>query len=329
VRERQWFQTYLASSERLTHGRRNAVAKWLDELGVFGLRSYEKRVPVRVFSQPAPAIGVFLRHLWATDGCIHARSGRDYPVVRYDSSSGALARDVQSLLLRVGVNAVRRVASMGSKGRPLHRVMVMGRGDLERFLAQVGGLGAQRSREHGALLRRLDRQRARNTNRDVVPRAAWDTLVKPALAASGMTTRDMQESIGMHYNGTRLYAANLGRERAARVAKAVGSRELERLASSDVYWDDIIEIEPAGNEDVFDLTVDGLHNFVAADITVHNSIEQDSDLVLFIYRDEYYNEESDQQGIAELNVAKHRNGPTGSIKLSFLKRYAKFSDLAA
>ena len=47
------------------------------------------------------------------------------------------------------------------------------------------------------------------------------------------------------------------------------------------------------------------------------------------YTDEYYNDESDQQGIAEVNVAKHRNGPTDGIKLSFLKRYAKFSDLAA
>jgi replicative DNA helicase len=58
------------------------------------------------------------------------------------------------------------------------------------------------------------------------------------------------------------------------------------------------------------------------------SIEQDADLVMFIYRDEYYNDESDQQGIAEVHLAKHRNGPTDTVKLSFLKRYAKFADLA-
>jgi replicative DNA helicase len=68
---------------------------------------------------------------------------------------------------------------------------------------------------------------------------------------------------------------------------------------------------------------------ILSDLRESGSIEQDADLVMFIYRDEYYNEESDQQGIAEVNVAKHRNGPTDSIKLSFLKRYAKFSDLAA
>jgi replicative DNA helicase len=50
---------------------------------------------------------------------------------------------------------------------------------------------------------------------------------------------------------------------------------------------------------------------------------------MFIYRDDYYDDESEQQGLAEVHIAKHRNGPTDSVKLSFLKRYAKFSDLAA
>jgi replicative DNA helicase len=67
-----------------------------------------------------------------------------------------------------------------------------------------------------------------------------------------------------------------------------------------------------------------------SDLRESGSLEQDADLVCFIYRDEYYNqEESDQQGIAEVILAKHRNGPTGTVKLSFLRRYAKFADLAA
>ena len=68
---------------------------------------------------------------------------------------------------------------------------------------------------------------------------------------------------------------------------------------------------------------------ILSDLRESGSIEQDADLVMFIYRDEYYNEESDQQGIAEVALAKNRNGPTATEKLSFLKRYAKFSDLAA
>jgi replicative DNA helicase len=68
---------------------------------------------------------------------------------------------------------------------------------------------------------------------------------------------------------------------------------------------------------------------ILSDLRESGSIEQDADLVMFIYRDEYYNDESDQQGIAEVHLAKHRNGPTDTVKLSFLKRYAKFADLAA
>ncbi len=67
-----------------------------------------------------------------------------------------------------------------------------------------------------------------------------------------------------------------------------------------------------------------------SDLRESGSLEQDSDLVFFVYRDEYYaGEESDQQGLAEIILAKHRNGPTGTAKLSFLRRYAKFADLAA
>ncbi|MBD0330191.1 MAG: replicative DNA helicase [Thermoleophilia bacterium] len=68
---------------------------------------------------------------------------------------------------------------------------------------------------------------------------------------------------------------------------------------------------------------------ILSDLRESGSIEQDADVVAFVYRDDYYNEESDQQGLAELIVAKHRNGPTDTVKLSFLKRYAKFADLAA
>jgi replicative DNA helicase len=68
---------------------------------------------------------------------------------------------------------------------------------------------------------------------------------------------------------------------------------------------------------------------ILSDLRESGSIEQDADLVAFIYRDEYYNDDSPDQGLAEVILAKHRNGPTGLEKLSFLKRYAKFADLAA
>jgi replicative DNA helicase len=171
--------------------------------------------------------------------------------------------------------------------------------------------------------------RTRNTNRDVVPKEAWRSIVVPAMQQAGVTSRALQERIDTQYCGSTLYKRGLGRERALAVADAVESDELAHLATSDVYWDEVASVEPDGEEEVYDLTVDGLHNFVADDIIAHNSIEQDADLVMFVYRDEYYNEESDQQGLAEIILSKHRNGPTGVEKLSFLKRYAKFADLAS
>src|SRR4051794_704127 len=66
-----------------------------------------------------------------------------------------------------------------------------------------------------------------------------------------------------------------------------------------------------------------------SDLRESGSIEQDADLVLFLYRDEYYNEQSEDQGLAEVILAKHRNGPIGTEKLAFLKRFAKFADLAS
>jgi replicative DNA helicase len=283
-------------------------------------------VPAAVFAQPASGIATFLRHLWATDGCL--RAGGVYPGVRYDSSSERLSRDVQSLLLRLGINARLAAVSMGDKGRTSHRVTVSGKHEIERFLRIVGAIGDRRRREQAAILTRLDGLSA-NTNRDVVPKEAWDTVVRPAMAAAGVTTRRLHSRIGTAYCGSTLYRSSLSRERALVVAEAVDSEELSRLALSAVYWDEVATIEPDGEEEVFDLTVEGLHNFVGEDIVVHNSLEQDADLVAFIYRDEYYNDESPDQGLAEVILSKHRNGPTGNVKLSFLQRYAKFADLAA
>lgn len=65
-----------------------------------------------------------------------------------------------------------------------------------------------------------------------------------------------------------------------------------------------------------------------ADLRESGSIEQDADVVLFIYRDEYYNPESEHRGTAEVIVAKHRSGPTGVARLAFLDRYTKFANMA-
>lgn len=66
-----------------------------------------------------------------------------------------------------------------------------------------------------------------------------------------------------------------------------------------------------------------------SDLRESGAIEQDADMVLLIYRDDYYEPDSESKGIAEVNVAKHRNGPTDRVKLAFMGTYAKFASLAS
>jgi len=65
-----------------------------------------------------------------------------------------------------------------------------------------------------------------------------------------------------------------------------------------------------------------------SDLRESGSLEQDADVVLFLYRDAVYNKDTDRKDEAEVIVAKHRNGPTGDFKVAFISKYAKFAPLA-
>jgi replicative DNA helicase len=117
-----------------------------------------------------------------------------------------------------------------------------------------------------------------------------------------------------------------------KIAQVLPFAVLKNLAESDVLWDEIIEITPLGIKDVYDASVAEVHNFVAEDFIVHNSIEQDADIVLFLYRPEYYGITQDMEGnpttnVGEVIVAKHRNGSLDTVKLKFIGKFTKFENL--
>ncbi len=328
AQEHQWYQVYLTSTRHHTHGVHNPISQWLRDLGVFGLRSHEKRIPQKVFEQPNKAIAILLRHLWATDGSIQlGRGEKPRPIVYYTTSSHRLADDVQSLLLRLGINAIRRQTPQNGKGRDQFSVRITGKPELSHFIDKIGAAGKYQQSRLSEIQIYLQ-QHGENTNRDVIPRQAWRKYAVPAMKRSGMSTRQMQAEMGTSYAGTGIYTRNLGRQRAKKVAALVQSEELRVLAESDVYWDRIESILPDGEEAVFDLTVPGYHNFIADGVIVHNSLEQDADIVMFIYRPDYYDKETVRQNVAEIIVAKHRNGPVGSVELVFRPKLAKFENAA-
>src|SRR5437762_1810650 len=87
--------------------------------------------------------------------------------------------------------------------------------------------------------------------------------------------------------------------------------------------------QPVGPQPVYDATVKGTHNFIADGLISHNSIEQDSDVVILLHREDAYERESPRAGEADLIVAKHRNGPTATVTVAFQGHYSRFVDMAS
>ncbi len=311
----------LPAPYRLARGRRNPIAAWLDALDLFGLRSHEKFVPADVASLPKEQIALFLRHIWAAGGSVTVNKNRRSGRIYYASTSRRLVDDLSRLLLRFGIQTRTRVTREGGY-RDGWTIDISGVDSQRRFLQEIGVHGA-RGEQADTLLQAVREVKA-NTKVDTVPKQVWED-VRDVLATNGMTTRTFQAALGTAYCGSALYANAPSRERLSQVAEVLDSAELELMAVNDVFWDSVLAIEPDGVEEVFDATVMGGHNFIADGIAVHNSIEQDADMVILLHRDRDPN--SEREGEADVIVAKHRNGPTADIVLGFQGHFARFSNV--
>jgi replicative DNA helicase len=314
----------LPAPYRSTHGRRNPIAEWLDELGLFGLRSHEKFVPTPVFGLPDEQVALFLRHLWATDGCVwwddRAHMGRIY----YASTSRRLTEDVARLLLRFGI--LTRLKPTSKSGyRTCWQLHIYGVENQLTFIREIGvhgsrGASAEEVAENLAGV-------AARANSDTVPAAVWDK-VRSLLADQQMTHRNFAAAMASRFCGSTMWKHAPSRSRLARVAALLHDVELNMLAANDVFWDKIAEVDPLGAQEVYDATVPDTHAFIADGIVLHNSIEQDADMVILLHRPDAFERDDPRAGEADLILAKHRNGPTSTITVAHQLHYSRFADLA-
>lgn len=314
----------------------NPLREWLRGLALIGQKDSTKEVPDWVFEAGSVGAREFLAGYLSADGCVKHTKGRGW-FVHFDTVSRRLAEDVQMLLLRLGVLATINDGYQSAKGtRLIYRINVVGFADnLRRFAARVKPGGRK-----GTLLDRLVQELPEGvTNGSLLtlPPEISDLLFD--------RSKHLRQQGRKLIDGRRLYWKPNGkrprRDICSRFAELLKDEMLAVWAQSDLLWEEIKTIEPVGEEEVFDISIPGCANFLANGIIAHNSgsIEAEADMVCFLYREAYYKmkeayavagaerPERVEMEETELIVGKHRNGPTGMVKVGFMPEYAKFVDM--
>ena len=352
VKQESWWHLYLTSPYHLTDNVRHPITLWYEELNIDRVRSYDKKIPESVFECSNRAIRLFLKHLWATtDGSItmqKQKNRRNSVTVYYSTTSYILATQVHSLLLRVGIiSTIREVKQIKAEKEylPSYHILVEGKNNLENFLTNIGSFGKRRE-ELEEYFNSLSDIKT-NPNNGCIDKNVWQTYIKEAKKKHNISWRLFCEKLNISYCGSTLFKSGVSKNRMQKISEFLEDKQIRNLAYSDIYWDEITSIEKLKKVKTYDLTVDGVHNFIANDIIVHNSIEQDADIVMFVYRDDVYREAAEKEKEmkakangteytseyrkkseeeTELIIGKQRNGPTGTVDLIFQKRFTRFID---
>jgi intein/homing endonuclease len=260
---------YSVHTRRRDPSRPNGVVEWAKRLGLWGVGARAKRLPKEVFELHDHDLAILLARLWDGDGTVSLARHASY-----DTASHQLALDVQHLLLRLGI-----VSRLYERTRPYRNrevttyiVTVTGEEQLQPFYRVIARrfLGS-RKRMMAKLL--VHDRVSRRASRDVIP-VGIQRCINEVRVHHGVPWDEVQELTGLSpralcspdqsKRGYRRWVI-------ARLAEYFNSPSLERLANSDLYWDRITVIEPAGVQETYDLSVEGDHNFIADDLVVHNS----------------------------------------------------------
>jgi len=327
IKQKTWYHVYLTGENY--SGKKNPIIEYLKKLDIYNQRSKEKIIPDLVFSLSNKQLALFIKHLWATDGCISFNKSSNNWIIFYASNNKKLIQQLQTLLLRFGIISTIRINK--KKGySPTYQLHIQGAEEQLKFLKQISIFGRKEKAVKKAMAY-LSKIKP-NTNLDVIPKEIWQYIAKTKNKYN-LSWREFAKKLKMSYCGSTLFKHGISRQRLERIIKFLPDSKLKELANSDIYWDEIISIKRLGKENVYDLNIPVNHNFTANAIFAHNSIEQDADVVMFIYRktaDRNYTPEQippEDKNIAEIHIAKHRNGPTGLVKLFFDETKASFLNL--
>jgi replicative DNA helicase len=243
---------------RLARGRRNPIAAWLDGMGLFDKRSYEKFVPPAVFGLPDEQVALFLAHLWATDGCVIWDAKQCQGRIYYGSTSPRLIDDVRALLLRLGI-LVKAHPGRKAGYRDCWQLAINGVRNQARFLNTVD-INGDKYFSGREILMNLKGVKP-NENVDTVPREVWDQ-VRQGLKDQHLSHRAFSEAMRIKFCGSTMWKHSPSRGRLHRAAAILDDRSLHDLTTNDVFWDKIVEITSGGQQDMYRVAVAGADNLV-------------------------------------------------------------------
>ncbi len=266
-------------SRRKNVREKSEAVEWLGTLGLKGKKATEKYFPEFVFRLPNKELALLLGKMFQGDGCINTK--RD-PQIFYATSSKRLAQELQHLLLRFGILSTIHTKHFKYRNgiKIGYTVTVSRYNNIRKF---IDAFGKHFVGQKARAVKEIERTHPimNGSLKPWVARGSFDTIpvslilapAREAVAARGGGFRAFERETGLSWRLFMTDKKKRGylRETVGELARHTGNVTLRRYASSDILWDRVARIEPAGKADTYDLTIDGTHNFVANDIIVHNS----------------------------------------------------------
>ena len=255
------------------------LTEWLIELGLFGKTAHTKTIPDVIFKLNREDLKLFLNRLFSTDGWA-TKLTRGQSQIGYATVSEKLARQIQHLLLRFGIIAKLRTRSVKSSSL-LHRLSsdkyketrrtcfqldITHSESIHSFVNEIGIFGKELAVQ--SVLSAIETKR-KQTNTDLIPIEIWSAIQSARGNESWASLARRSNFVGTSNIHANRRAPS--RTRLFSLANSLQDIQLTRLATSEVYWDEIVSIEAMGIKQVYDLTIPNTHNFVANDICVHNT----------------------------------------------------------